>query len=46
MVTTTVDMSKVKDFNIFKNLIWREATQEEQDKVFKTISEIKKLKCS
>lgn len=41
MIKTIIDMSKVKDKrNPFNNAIWREATLEEENTVFKALSRL------
>lgn len=44
MMTTVIDKSKVKDFNMFKGCVWREATPEEEQMVRAKIAEIKAMK--
>lgn len=41
MITTTIDKSKIKDFEAFKGLEWREATPEEVRRVRNCISKVK-----
>jgi hypothetical protein len=38
MRTTTIDKRKVKTPECFKSLVWREATKEEKEKVYRFLS--------
>lgn len=41
MITATIDKSKIKDFNAFKGVEWREATPEEAERVTNVIASIR-----